>query len=264
MLAFNSNKQQQRTLNDELAVMESQQQALVQQLESLHVVLTQEEQAHSMQAEKVEAFKSALERLRKYQTSVKAQLEAHSLPTHNFAVMPDASLALTAENLQTRIDNLQSKREARAEIAERIQGFVRHQVLENDDQLMRPFVDDDLLAHAFEQLQSRYQGLDEEFDILRKHFVEHKHSIHGIINELKNNREMVRQFELSINRAFAGVTINDLSQVEATIKVEARFSDLVGEIEHLDTHSDQKASEQFIERLKAFSQKFSLMGKQPC
>ncbi|TOE79642.1 hypothetical protein CGJ38_19610, partial [Vibrio parahaemolyticus] len=84
--------------------------------------------------------------------------------------------------------------------------------------------------------QTRYQGLGEEFDILRKHFIEHKHSVHAIINELKNNREMVRQFEQSINRAFEGLVINDLSEVAAKIKVEARFDDLVNEIEFFDTH----------------------------
>ena len=154
-----------------------------------------------------------------------------------------------------------SKRQAKTDITERLQDFVREQVLENDDKLMQSHLDDEILEHAFHQLQTRYQGLDEEFDILRKHFIEHKHSVHAIINELKNNREMVRQFEQSINRAFEGLVINDLSEVAAKIKVEARFDDLVNEIEFFDTHSDQKASEQFIERLKAFSKKFFPEGK---
>ncbi|NAX45687.1 hypothetical protein CAG70_01545 [Photobacterium halotolerans] len=261
LLACNNNTQQLQTLNQELEMVENKQLDLKRQLESRQVLLGQEQQAHSMQQEKVAELKAGLVKLKEYQLSAKAQLEAHGLPTHNFSVVPDLSVALTKDNLQRCIDNLQSKREARADIAERIRDFVRNQVLENDDQLMRPFIEDELLAHAFEQLKSRYQGLEEEFDILRKNFAEHKHSIHSIINELKNNREIVRQFEQSINRAFANVTINDLVQVEAEIKVEARFSDLVGEIEHLDTHSDQKASEQFIERLKAFSQKFFPDGK---
>ncbi|KDM90266.1 hypothetical protein [Photobacterium galatheae] len=261
LLACKSNTQQLHNLNEELEVVENKQLVLKRQFESQQEVFFQEQQAYSVQQEKVTEMKSQLEKLTQYQQSAKVQLEAHGLPTLNFSVMPDQSLPLTEDQLQTCIDNLQSKREARAEIAERIRDFVRNQVLENDDQLMRPFIEDELLSHAFEQLQSRYQGLEEEFDILRKNFVEHKHSIHSIINELKNNREIVRQFEQSINRAFANVRINDLVQVEAEIKVEARFNDLVGEIEHLDTHSDQKASEQFIERLKAFSQKFFPDGK---
>ncbi len=261
LLACNSNTQQLQTLNEELDVVASQQQELVKLLESQHDVLRQEQQTHTAQEVKVAELKSTLEKLTRYQLKAKTQLDAYGLPTREFPVLPDMSLELTGDTLQTRIDNLQHKREARSQIAEGIRDFVVNQVLENDDQLMRPHIDDDVLEHAFEQLRSRYQGLEEEFDILRKNFVEHKHSIHSIINELKNNREMVRQFEQSINRAFAGVTINDLKQVEAEIKVEARFSDLVGEIEHLDTHSDQKASDQFIDRLKAFSQKFFPDGK---
>ena len=259
--ACNSNTKQLYTCNEELDVVKNKQQELEKQLESQREVFDQEQKAHSAQHLKVEELKSELEKLKQYQLSAKAQLEAHGLPTSNFSVLPNLSLELSEEGLETRIASLQLKREARADLAERVRDFVRNQVLENDDQLMRPHVEDGLLAHAFEQLQSRYQGLEEEFNILRKNFLEHKHSIHSIINELKNNREMVRQFEQSINRAFAGVTINDLAEVEAKIKVEARFSDLVAEIEHLDTHSDQKASEQFIERLKAFSHKFFPDGK---
>ncbi|WED22831.1 hypothetical protein L3Q72_05410 [Vibrio sp. JC009] len=259
--ACNSNTQQLHTCNEELDAIGNKQQELVRQLESQQEVLEQELQAYNEQELKVAELKSGLEQLNHYQLLAKAQLEAHGLPSSNFSVLPNPSLELSKEGLDSRIASLQLKREARTDLVEKIQDFVRNQVLENDDQLMRSYVEDELLEHAFEQLQSRYQGLEEEFDILRKNFVEHKHSIHSIINELKNNREMVRQFEQSINRAFAGVTINDLAQVEAQIKVEARFSDLVGEIEHLDTHSDQKASEQFIERLKAFSHKFFPDGK---
>lgn len=199
--------------------------------------------------------------LKEYQSSAHSLLEAHNLPTQNFSIMPNLTLALTEEVLLKYSDNLRKKAASRTAITEGIHDFVREQVLENDDEIMHSFVAEDVLAHAFGQLQSRYQGLDDEFDILRKHFIEHKHSIHSIINELKNNREMVRQFEQSINRAFSGVSINDLIQVEASIKVEPRFNDLVAEIEHLDAHSDQKASEQFIDRLKAFSQKFFPDGK---
>lgn len=261
LLASNSNSKQLQTLNQELEDVENKQQELVKKLDTQNELLALEKQKHAEQADKVSEMKSQLGNLNQSLVSAKAQLEANGLASINFTVIPNSSLVLSEDNLHQLIDNLQKKRSARTDIVNRIQDFVRNQVLENDDQLMRSFVDDELLIHAFEQLQSRYQGLDGEFDILRKNFVEHKHSIHSIINELKNNREMVRQFEQSINRAFAGVTINDLTQVEASIKVEARFSDLVGEIEHLDTHSDQKASDQFIERLKAFSQKFFPDGK---
>lgn len=261
LLASNSNSQQLQTLNLDLEEVENKQSELVRKLETQNELLAQEKQKHTEQIDKVSEMKTQLGNLTQYLLAAKAQLQANGLATNEFSVMPNPSLVLSEDNLHQLIDNLQNKRVARTDIVNRIQDFVRSQVLENDDQLMRSFVDDELLIHAFEQLQSRYQGLDGEFDILRKNFVEHKHSIHSIINELKNNREMVRQFEQSINRAFAGVSINDLTQVEATIKVEARFSDLVGEIEHLDTHSDQKASDQFIERLKAFSQKFFPDGK---
>lgn len=261
LLACNSNTQQLHTLNEELETVKNRQLDLERQLESQKEVLDSEQQAYSVQEVKVGQLKSDLEKLGQYQISTKAQLEAHGLSTSDFSVLPDHALELNEESLHSRIENLQSKRKAKADIEEKVRDFVRNRVIENDDQLMNSPVEVELLEHAFQQLQSRYQGLDEEFDILRKNFVEHKHSVHSIINELKNNREMVRQFEQSINRAFDGVTINDLAQVEAKIKVEARFSDLVGEIEHLDAHSDQKASEQFIDRLKAFSRKFFPDGK---
>ncbi|OXX73428.1 hypothetical protein B9J87_05885 [Vibrio sp. V19_P1S1T109] len=261
LLASNNNTQQLQILNQELEEVENKLQQLKRQLDRQKELVDQERQTFYSQQEKVAQLKAELEKLTQHWQLAKAQLQAHGLSTSGFSVMPDPLLAISEDNLHICIDNLQSKWQARSDIVEGVQGFVRHQVLENDDQLMRSFVDDELLVHAFEQLQSRYQGLEEEFDILRKNFVEHKHSIHSIINELKNNREMVRLFEQSINLSFADVTINDLLQVEAEIKVEARFSDLVGEIEHLDTHSDQKASEQFIERLKAFSQKFFPDGK---
>ncbi|MEZ9785370.1 hypothetical protein BCT04_15980 [Vibrio breoganii] len=261
LTAFNSNLQQFRSVDDELKQIKNKAQTLEEQLESQKLVLAKEKEAFETQQIEVEQLRSKLKKLGEYQVRVKAELEAHALPTSDFSVLPDQALSLNEENLLSRIIALQSKRLAKSEIVEKVQGFVRNQVLENDDKLMGAHVDDDLLDHAFQQLQSRYQGLDEEFDILRKNFAEHKHSVHSIINELKNNREMVRQFEKSINRAFKGVAINDLAEVEAKIKVEARFSDLVGEIEHLDTHSDEKASDQFIDRLKAFSKKFFPDGK---
>lgn len=261
LLAFSHNKQQLQSINEELEQIKNKAQILENQLECQERVLIQEKKSFEIQKTNVEQLRSELEKLGSHQVQVKAELEAHSLPTSDFSILPDYDLELNDDNLKTRIINLQSKRQAKADIVDRVQGFVRNQILENDDKLMSSYIDDELLEHAFQQLQSRYQGLEEEFDILRKNFVEHKHSVHAIINELKNNREMVRQFEQSINRAFENVTINDLSRVEVQIKVEARFSDLVGEIEHLDTHSDQKASDQFIERLKAFSKKFFLDGK---
>lgn len=261
LLAFSNNKQQLQSVNEELEQIKDKAQILKKQLESQERVLIQEKKSFETQKTNVEQLTSDLDKLRSYQVRVKAGLEAHSLPTSDFSVLPDHDLELNDDNLKTRIISLQSKRQAKADIVDRVQGFVRNQILENDDKLMSSYIDDELLDHAFQQLQSRYQGLEGEFDILRKNFLEHKHSVHAIINELKNNREMVRQFEQSINRAFENVTINDLAQIESQIKVEARFSDLVGEIEHLDMHSDQKASDQFIERLKAFSKKFFPDGK---
>ncbi|OED54614.1 hypothetical protein BEI46_13850 [Aliivibrio fischeri] len=261
LLAFNSNAQQLNNVSEELDQAKIKEQRLEEQLESQKVVLAQEREASESQKIKVDQIKLDLETLGNYHVRVKAELQANALPTIDFSVLPDHTVELNEENLQHRIKALQNKRQAKNEIVEKVQGFVRNQVLENDDKLMSAHIEDDLLDHAFQQLQLRYRGLDEEFDILRKNFVEHKHSVHAIINELKNNREMVRQFEQSINRSFKGVAINDLAEVEANIKVEARFSDLVSEIEHLDTHSDQKASDQFIERLKAFSKKFFPDGK---
>ncbi|GEK12919.1 hypothetical protein AFI02nite_09550 [Aliivibrio fischeri] len=261
LLAFNSNAQQLNSVSEELDQAKIKEQRLEDQLESQRVVLAQERKASESQKIKVDQIKLDLETLGNYHVRVKAELEANALPTIDFSVLPDNTVELNEDNLQHRIKALQNKRQAKNEIVEKIQGFVRNQVLENDDKLMSAHIEDDLLDHVFQQLQLRYRGLEEEFDILRKNFVEHKHSVHAIINELKNNREMVRQFEQSINRSFKGVAINDLAEVEANIKVEARFSDLVSEIEHLDTHSDQKASDQFIERLKAFSKKFFPDGK---
>ncbi|OEE19018.1 hypothetical protein [Aliivibrio fischeri] len=261
LLAFNSNALQLNNVSEELDQAKIKEQRLEEQLESQKVVLAKERKAFESQKIKVDQIKLDLETFGNYHVRVKAELEANALPTIDFSVLPDHTVELNEENLQHRIKALQNKRQAKNEIVEKVQGFVRNQVLENDDKLMSAHIEDDLLDHAFQQLQLRYRGLDEEFDILRKNFVEHKHSVHAIINELKNNREMVRQFEQSINRSFKGVAINDLAEVEANIKVEARFSDLVSEIEHLDTHSDQKASDQFIERLKAFSKKFFPDGK---
>ncbi|MFA0415283.1 hypothetical protein AB4520_16015 [Vibrio renipiscarius] len=258
---FHSNTQQLHTVNEELDQVKNKSQALESQLKSQNDVLIQEQKAYQSQGVKIGQLKSDLAKLGLNQIRVKAELDAQGLPTSDFSVLPDHELDLNEENLQNRIGSLHRKRQAKFDIIDKIHSFVRNQVLENDDKLMGSHIDDDLLEHAFQQLLSRYQGLEEEFDILRKNFVEHKHSVHAIINELKNNREMVRHFEQSINLAFEGVTINDLAEVEAEIKVEARFSDLVGEIEHLDTHSDQKASDQFIERLKAFSKKFFPDGK---
>ena len=261
LLAFNSNTHQLHSVTEELEQAKIKEQRLEEQLESQKVVLAQEREASESQKIKVDQIKLDLETLGNYHVRVKAELEANALPTIDFSVLPDHTVELNEDNLQYRIKALQNKRQAKNEIVDKVQGFVRNQVLENDDKLMASHIGDDLLDHAFQQLQSRYRGLGEEFDILRKNFIEHKHSVHAIINELKNNREMVRQFEQSINRSFEGIAINDLAEVEANIKVEARFSDLVSEIEHLDTHSDQKASDQFIERLKAFSKKFFPDGK---
>ncbi|ROV62518.1 hypothetical protein EGH82_00500 [Vibrio ponticus] len=259
--AYTNNVDQLQDTNKELAEAEQARDSLEKQSDAQNDLWIQEKHSFDAQTDKLTEKKQQLEKLTRYSVRVKAELQAHHLPVSDFSVLPDTTLDLTGEILDKRIESLNSKRQAKTEITERLQDFVREQVLENDDKLMLSHLDDELLEHAFHQLQTRYQGLDEEFDILRKHFIEHKHSVHAIINELKNNREMVRQFEQSINRAFQGVVINDLSEVAAKIKVEARFDDLVNEIEFFDTHSDQKASEQFIERLKVFSKKFFPEGK---
>ncbi|ELA9881420.1 hypothetical protein V4F60_000483 [Vibrio parahaemolyticus] len=261
LLAYTNDIHQLTEINKELGEAEQARDSLEKQFEAQNALLLQEKHSFGTQNGKLTEKKEQLEKLTRYSVRVKAELQAHHLPVSDFSVLPDQTVDLTGETLDKRIESLNSKRQAKTDITERLQDFVREQVLENDDKLMLSHLDDELLEHAFHQLQTRYQGLDEEFDILRKHFIEHKHSVHAIINELKNNREMVRQFEQSINRAFEGLVINDLSQVAAKIKVEARFDDLVNEIEFFDTHSDQKASEQFIERLKAFSKKFFPEGK---
>lgn len=261
LLAYTNDSHQLTEINKELAEAEQARDSLGKQFKTQNEQLVQEKLLVEAQIGKLTEKKVQLEELNGYQVRVKAELQAHHLPVSDFSVLPDQTVDLSEETLHKRIESLYRKRQAKTDVTERLQDFVREQVLENDDKLMLSHLDDELLEHAFHQLQSRYQGLDEEFDILRKHFIEHKHSVHAIINELKNNREMVRQFEQSINRAFQGVVINDLSQVEAKIKVEARFDDLVNEIEFFDTHSDQKASEQFIDRLKAFSKKFFPEGK---
>ncbi|MGR5241558.1 hypothetical protein ACPV36_11745 [Photobacterium damselae] len=261
LLAYTNDSHQLTEINKELAEAEQVRDSLGKQFKTQNEQLVQEKLLVEAQTGKLTEKKEQLEELNGYQVRVKAELQAHHLPVSDFSVLPDQTVDLSEETLHKRIESLYRKRQAKTDVTERLQDFVREQVLENDDKLMLSHLDDELLEHAFHQLQSRYQGLDEEFDILRKHFIEHKHSVHAIINELKNNREMVRQFEQSINRAFQGVVINDLSQVEAKIKVEARFDDLVNEIEFFDTHSDQKASEQFIDRLKAFSKKFFPEGK---
>lgn len=261
LLAYTNDTHQLTEVNKELAEAEQARDSLEKQFDAQNTLLLQEKHSFDAQTDKLTEKKQQLEKLTRYSVRVKAELQAHHLPVSDFSVLPDQTVDLSEETLHKRIESLNSKRQAKTDITERLQDFVREQVLENDDKLMLSHLDDELLEHAFHQLQTRYQGLDEEFDILRKHFIEHKHSVHAIINELKNNREMVRQFEQSINRAFEGVVINDLSQVEAKIKVEARFDDLVNEIEFFDTHSDQNASEQFIDRLKAFSKKFFPEGK---
>ncbi|KYN89723.1 hypothetical protein ATY37_12185 [Vibrio cidicii] len=259
--AYTNNVDQLQDTNKELAAAEQARDLLAKQFDAQNDLWIQEKRSFDAQTDKLTEKKQQLEKLTRYSVRVKAELQAHHLPVSDFSVLPDQTVDLTGETLDKRIESLNIKRQAKTDITERLQDFVREQVLENDDKLMLSHLSDELLEHAFLQLQTRYQGLDEEFDILRKNFIEHKHSVHAIINELKNNREMVRQFEQSINRAFEGLVINDLSQVAAKIKVEARFDDLVNEIEFFDTHSDQKASEQFIERLKAFSKKFFPEGK---
>ncbi|PSW18684.1 hypothetical protein C9I98_14500 [Photobacterium sanctipauli] len=259
--AYTNNTEQLRDANKQLDQAEQTSQSLQKQLDAQNDLWAQEKQLFDALTVKLNENKGQIEKLTRCSVRVKAELQAHHLPVSDFSVLPAQTVDLSEETLHKRIESLNSKRQAKTDVTERLQDFVREQVLENDDKLMLSHLDDELLEHAFHQLQTRYQGLDEEFDILRKHFIEHKHSVHAIINELKNNREMVRQFEQSINRAFEGLVINDLSEVEAKIKVEARFDDLVNEIEFFDTHSDQKASEQFIERLKAFSKKFFPEGR---
>lgn len=247
--------------NQELNEIANRQQQFENQLQAQQQVLDEQSEKVEAQSEVCASLEKQVSTLTQCKQNTLAQLNAYGLSMDKVAVMPDKTLLIEQSTLMELIEKLDLKRSARAAIVDGIQGFVRQQVLENDDQLMQSAVDDERLEHAFKQLESRYQRLDEEFDILRKNFLEHNHTIHSIINELKNNREMVRHFEQSINRAFAGVKINDLEQVEASIQVEARFGDLVAEIEHLDTHSDQQASAQFIERLRSFSQRFFPDGK---
>ncbi|WP_020480275.1 hypothetical protein [Vibrio sp. 624788] len=183
--AYTNNADQLQETNKELAEAEEARESLQKQFDVQNDLWVQEKHSFDAQTHKLTEKKEQVEKLTGRSIRVKAELQAHHLPVSDFSVLPDQTLDLSEETLRDRIDALHKKRQAKTEITEKIQGFVRAQVLENDDKLMLSHLDDELLEHAFHQLQTRYQGLDDEFDILRKNFIEHKHTVHAIINELK-------------------------------------------------------------------------------
>ncbi len=134
--AYTNNVEQLQDTNKELAEVEQARDSLAKQFNAQNALLLQEKHSFDAQIDKLTEKKQQLEKLTRYGVRVKAELQAHHLPVSDFSVLPDQTVDLSEEALHKRIESLNSKRQAKTDITERLQDFVREQVLENDDKLM--------------------------------------------------------------------------------------------------------------------------------
>lgn len=177
--------------------------------------------------------------------------------------MDDIELTQPIGVSEERIEQLDSDLREFERLRERIQ-------LELKDLQRRGFVDERaLLSQApnnkvmesgINQLRDTFNDLDNIEKAYLDYLHSHNESVASYAKVLRDNNEIIHRFETSINRELSSVTINDLTEIKATIAVHPKFRHLVDEINKLDQYSDNMLSDQFYERLKVFVETFFKEG----
>ncbi len=170
---------------------------------------------------------------------------------------------LTLDYLHQLQTNLQAVEKLRTQIIDTLKAFVADKFVEADDDLFSASPPMPSVIHAtFIELRRVYEEVEDQRLLLRSKTKMHNESVSNYVDILDKNFEHINRFENQLNRAFKGISINDLNEIEVSIHIDNRFSNLIKEIhKSYNEFSDQTLSEQFYIRLQAFSDAFFKNGE---
>lgn len=234
-----------------IAKMSAQQTELASLIETERMTQAQLTQAQS----ELLAVKGNADGTKQAYPKIQRQLEQQS-------VCKNTPEALTLEYLYHLQTNLQAVEKLRTQIIDCLKGFVTQKFIEADDDLFNASPMPRVIHDTFIELKRVYDEVEDQRLLLRSKTKMHNESVSNYVDILDKNFEHINRFENQLNRAFKGISINDLKEIEVSIHIDNRFSNLIKEIhKSYNEFSDQTLSEQFYIRLQAFSDAFFKNGE---
>lgn len=143
-----------------------------------------------------------------------------------------------------------------------MKSFVTDKFVDADQDLFSPSPLPSIIQSTFMELKRIYEELEDQRLLLRNKTKMHNESVSNYVDILDKNFEHIERFENQLNRSFKGISINDLNEIEVSIHIDNRFSNLIKEIhKSYNKFIEQTLSEQFYIRLQAFSDAFFKSGE---
>lgn len=164
-------------------------------------------------------------------------------------------VTVTEEKVEQLESDLREFDRLRTEIKSELKDLHRREFI-NEPDILSQSPNDKVIERGISQLRDIFNDLDNIENAYKDSLHRHNESIASYAKQLRDNYEIIKRFEASINRELSSVTINDLTEIKATIAVHPKFRHLVDEINKLDEYNDQMLSDQFYERLKVFVETF--------
>jgi len=172
------------------------------------------------------------------------------------------SIEVTEGHLRKLQKNLLEVEQLRTKIIDTLKSFVTDKFVDADQDLFSPSPLPSIIQSTFMELKRIYDELEDQRLLLRNKTKMHNESVSNYVDILDKNFEHIERFENKLNRSFKGISINDLNEIEVSIHIDNRFSNLIKEIhKSYNKFTEQTLSEQFYIRLQAFSDAFFKSGE---
>ena len=172
------------------------------------------------------------------------------------------AIEVTEEYLRKLQKNLLEVEQLRTKIIDTLKSFVTDKFVDADQDLFSPSPLPSIIQSTFMELKRIYEELEDQRLLLRNKTKMHNESVSNYVDILDKNFEHIERFENQLNRSFKGISINDLNEIEVSIHIDNRFSNLIKEIhKSYNKFIEQTLSEQFYIRLQAFSDAFFKSGE---
>jgi hypothetical protein len=172
------------------------------------------------------------------------------------------AIEITAEHLRKLQNNLLEVEQLRIKIIDTLKRFATDKFVEVDQDLFSPSPLPSVIHSTFMEVKRIYDELVDQRLLLRNKTKMHNESVSNYVDILGKNFEHINRFESQLNRSFKGISINDLNEIEVSIHIDSRFSNLIKEIhKSYNQFTEQTLSEQFYIRLQAFSDAFFKNGE---
>lgn len=170
-------------------------------------------------------------------------------------VKVDQVVSVTEEDVEQFEDDLREFDRLRNDIKAELKDLHRRDFI-NEPELLSQSPNDHVIENGIKQLRDTFNDLANIEKAYDDSLHSHNESVASYAKILRDNYDIIHRFESSINRELSTVTINDLTEIKATIAVHPKFRHLVDEVNKLDEHSGDMLSDQFYERLKVFVETF--------